>query len=131
MNKKIDNLNSDSTDNKSCLVCRELLDNMGRFFEMLDSLRKASTDQWLTVSDISEELKVSKSIVYQLIRSGELEAVNLVNDNGRVAQKGHYRIKRQCLENYIQSKAVRPAFKPSSPHTHTKRFPKVKNHLGL
>jgi excisionase family DNA binding protein len=131
MNKKNDNSAVSHTDSKSCSVCRELLDNMSRFFEMLDSVRKAPADDWLTVEDVAKELKVSKSIVYRIIRNGELEAVNIASNNGEIAQKGHYRIKRKNLEDYIQSKTVNPIPKPSKTHSHASRLPKVKNHLGL
>ena len=131
MNKKNDNSILSNVDNKSCSVCRELIDNLSRFFEMLDSVRKMPADDWLTVEDVAKELKVSKSIIYQLIRNGELEALNIVNNNGKVAQKGHYRIKRKNLEYFIQSKTVHPLPKPIKTHRHTRQFPKVKNHLGL
>ena len=98
---------------------------------MLESVRKAPADDWLKVEDVAKELKVSKSIIYQLIRNGELEAVNIVNNDGEIAQKGHYRIKRKSLENYLQNKIVHPIPKPSKTHSQTTRFPKVKNHLGL
>ena len=131
MNKKDDNSTVNHTDSKNCSVCRELLDNLNRFFKILDNARKAPTDDWLTVEDVAKELKLSKSIVYRIIRNGELEAVNLVNNNGEIAQKGHYRIKRRSLEDYIQRKTVNPIPKPSKLHRHTKQFPRVKNHLGL
>ena len=101
---------------------------------MWDTGRSASlapADDWLTVEDVAKELKVSKSIIYQLIRNGELEAVNLVSNDGKIAQKGHYRIKRKCLDNYIQSKSVHPIRKSSKTQSHTRQLPKVKNHLGL
>ena len=96
-----------------------------------DAVGLEPLDDWLGVEDIAKELKVSKSIIYQLIRNGQLDAVNIVNDNGKIAQKGHYRIKRQSLENYTQSKRVHPLPKPSKTYTHTRHLPKVKNHLGL
>jgi DNA-binding IclR family transcriptional regulator len=126
-----DNSAVSHTGSKSCSVCRELLDTMSRFFEMLDSARKAPADDWLTVEDVAKELKLSKSIVYRIIRIGELEAINIVSNNGEIAHKGHYRIKRKNLEDYIQSKTVNPIPKPSKAHSHLKRFAKVKNHLGL
>jgi len=85
MNKRNDNSTANHTDSKSCSICRELLDNLNRFFEMLDGVRKAPADDWLTVEDVARELKLSKSIVYRVIRNGELEAVNLVNNNGEIA----------------------------------------------
>ena len=131
MDKKNDNSAVSHTDSKSCSVCRELLDNISRFFEMLDSVRKAPADDWLTVDEIAQELRISKTIVYRLIRNGELEAIDIVNNNGEIALKGHYRIKRKSLGNYIQSKIVHPIPKPSKNHSHTRQFSKVKNHLGL
>ena len=90
-----------------------------------------------TAGDIIKELeKVADTgrilrFRYRIIRNGELEAVNIVSNDGKIAQKGHYRIKRKRLENYIQSKTINPIPKPSKTHSHTRRFPKVKNHLGL
>lgn len=71
-------------DTGGCSVCRELLANLGRFYEMLEAIRSPCPSDWLTVEDVAQELKISKSIVYRLIRSGELEAVDLVvGDEGK------------------------------------------------
>ncbi|GAI82799.1 unnamed protein product [marine sediment metagenome] len=98
---------------------------------MLETARRTPASDWLTVDDIAKELKVSKSIIYRLIRHGELEAVNLVDSNGGIAKKGHYRIKRSCLDQYLESKGVKPL--PNNSHYISRRrqYPKVKNHLGL
>ena len=130
--KRSDNLdNFEKADGKSCEVCRDLLDNMSRFFDMLDSTRKVPVDNWLTVDDIAKELKISKSIVYRLIRKGELEAVNIVETNGEIAKKGHYRIKRSSLNYYLDAKKVKPF--PDIPlrTSRIKHYPKVKNIIGL
>ena len=114
-----------------CSVCRELLVNLGRFFEMLKSVCDSRRSDWLTVEDVAQELKISKSIVYRLIRNGELEAVDLVvGDEGKLPQKGHFRIRRSALDQFLEAKRVKP---PSSepPRLPARRFPKVKNHLGL
>ncbi len=87
-----DNLNgAEMADSKNCSVCMDLLIKVGRFFEMLETARRSFASDWLTVDDIAAELRISKSIVYRLIRNGELEAVNLVDTNGKIARKGHYR----------------------------------------
>ena len=39
--------------------------------------------------EIDKELKLSKSIVYRIIRNGELEVVNFAETNTNIAQKGH------------------------------------------
>lgn len=98
---------------------------------MLKAARRTSASDWLTVDEIASELKVSKSIVYRLIRHGELEAINIVDSNGKIAQKGHYRIKRSSLNHYLDSKKVRPFPNKSIRTSRPPRFPKVKNHLGL
>ena len=68
-----------------CSVCGELLVSLGRFFEMLEAVCDSHRSDWLTVEEIAQELKLSKSIVYRLIRNGELEAVDLVaGDDGNI-----------------------------------------------
>ena len=118
---------------KKTHLCKELLANISRFFEVLDAAKKVSTDDWLTVDDIAKELRISKSIVYRLVRNGEIEAVNLVRNGEENSKKGHYRIKRSCLSQYLEAKKVKPL--PSNPsrtfHTTPMQFPKTKNHLGL
>ncbi len=119
-----------TSDNESCAVCRDLLNHMEKFFEMLQNVRKTQSD-WLTVDDIATELKISKTVIYRLIRNGEIEAINVVENKGKFAKKGHYRIKRQSLQKFIEAKEVKPLSKePIRSHSH-RNWPKVKNHLGL
>jgi excisionase family DNA binding protein len=129
--KTTNNLNNKTQDSEACLLCEDLLKQLQRFFDILESARKSYNSDWLTVEDIAEELKISKNVVYRLIRNGELEAVDVVDSNGRIAQRGHYRIKRSCLEKYLEDKKVKPL--PGAPARTSRpiRFPKVKNHLGL
>lgn len=131
MDKQIDNSVRHQAEGNMCSVCRDLLIHLSRFFEMLDSAKSASKGEWLTVEEVANELKLSKSIVYRIIRNGELEAVNLVETDGHVAQKGHYRINRQCLDHYLESKKVKPLRIKSQPQRQPRNLPKVKNHLGL
>ena len=126
-----DNSNGRETNSESCSVCEELLIHLEQFFNMLEAARRTPASNWLTVDDIAKELKVSKSIVYRLIRHGELEAVDIVETNGEPAQKGHYRIKRSSLNQYLESKKVKPTPSTSTHRTRSRRIPKVKNHLGL
>ena len=132
MQTKPDNL-SDArmTDSGSCSVCRDLLACMGRFFDMIETAREPHSSDWLTVDEVAKNLKISKSIVYRLIRQGELEAVNLVVSDSGIASKGHYRISKSALDNYLESKKVTAAPKQTKPTPRLRRFPNVKNHLGL
>ncbi len=104
---------------------------MQRFFDMLQSARKTSESDWLTVEDIAEELKVSKNVIYRSIRNGELEAVNIVETNGHIAQRGHYRIRRSSLKKYLDAKKVKTLPDEPASTSRPRRFSKVKNHLGL
>jgi len=127
--------NSENDQNRAnadgCSVCRELLANLERFFGVLESARKSPDAEWMTVEEVARELRISKSIVYRIIRSGDLEAVDLVvADDGKTPQKGHFRIRRSALNQYLDAKKVKPL--PSEPpRLPARRFPKVKNHLGL
>ena len=98
---------------------------------MLETTRKSPASDWLTVDDIAKELRISKSIVYRFIRNGEIEAINVVENNGKIAQKGHYRIKRSSLNYYLESKKVKPFPNTSTHRTRSRRVPKVKDYLGL
>ena len=40
---------------------------------MLETARRSFASDWLTVDEIAAELRISKSVVYRLIRNGELE----------------------------------------------------------
>jgi len=122
---------SKTSDHQPCLICKDLLVYMQRFFEMLESARRASTSDWLTVEEIAEELRISKNVVYRLIRNGELEAINIVDTNGHIAQRGHYRINRADLQKYIAAKRVKIFHSQSVRNSRSRQFPKVRNHLGL
>ena len=132
MRKESDNLGDfKTTDTENCSVCRDLFANMGRFFDMIDTARKSHSSDWLTVDEIARELRISKSIVYRLIRQGELEAVNIAINDNDIASKGHYRIKKSALNQYLESKKVKTLPKQTKRTSRSRRFPKVKNHLGL
>ena len=116
---------------EACSLCSDLLQQMQRFFDMLQDAHYIRETDWLTVEDIANELRISKNVVYRLIRNGELEAVNVVDSKGHIPQRGHYRIKRSCLEKYLESKKTVSPPKPTSSRCRSREIFKVKNHLGL
>ena len=129
---KSHNLNdSEIADGRNCSACKDLLVYLGQFLDMLDTAHRSLALDWLTVDEIASELKLSKSVIYRLIRNGELEAVDLVDTNGRVAQKGHYRVSRSSLNQFLESKKIKPLSKQVTHPPYSQRFPKIKNHLGL
>ena len=129
--KRSESLNDHrEADRESCWPCRDLLRQMERFSNMPQGPGQTSVSDWLTVDEIATELRISKTIVYRLIRSGELEAVNIVANNGKISQKGHYRIKRASLNKNLDSKKVK-VLPQATDIPCTRRFSQVKNHLGL
>lgn len=119
-----------SYDDADCSVCKEMLRNLERFVDMLQRTRTHSA-QWLTVDDVAAELKLSKSIVYRIIRNGEMTAINVVETAGRMAQKGHYRVKREWLDKYIDQKTVVKTPQQRNRPVRSRKMPTVKNYLGL
>ena len=113
-----------------CAVCKEMLRNLERFADMLQRTRTHSA-QWLTVDDVAAELKLSKSIVYRIIRNGEMTAINVVETAGRMAQKGHYRVKREWLNKYIDQKTVVKIPQQRNRPVRSRKMLPVKNYLGL
>jgi excisionase family DNA binding protein len=70
------------------------------------------TDQarFLTLTDVAEELAVSSSQMYALVKSGDLPAI-------QVGGRGQWRVERVKLEEYIarmyeQAAAARSKMKP-------------------
>ena len=53
--------------------------------------------RFLLMSDVAEQLNVSMSQVYHMVRSGELPAI-------KVGGRGQWRIERDKLEEYIARK---------------------------
>jgi excisionase family DNA binding protein len=53
--------------------------------------------RFLLMADVAEQLNVSMSQVYHMVRSGELPAI-------KVGGRGQWRVERTRLEEYIQRK---------------------------
>jgi len=60
------------------------------------------TARFLQLTDVAEELSVSVSQVYHMVRSGELPAI-------KVGGRGQWRVERDRLEAYIQQKYAETA----------------------
>jgi excisionase family DNA binding protein len=55
----------------------------------------ASTTRFLTLDDVADELAISKSQVYALVRRKDLRA-------GKIGGRGQWRVRRADLEAYIE-----------------------------
>ncbi len=60
------------------------------------------TSRFLQMKDVADELSVSLSQVYHMVRSGELPAI-------KVGGRGAWRIERTRLEAYIEQKYTETA----------------------
>jgi excisionase family DNA binding protein len=58
--------------------------------------------RFLQLSDVAEELNVSDSQVYHMVRSGELPAI-------KIGGRGQWRVERAKLEEYIAGKYAETA----------------------
>jgi excisionase family DNA binding protein len=58
--------------------------------------------RFLLMSDVAEQLNVSLSQVYHMVRSGDLPAI-------KVGGRGQWRIERAKLEEYIERKYAETA----------------------
>jgi excisionase family DNA binding protein len=58
--------------------------------------------RFLLMSDVAEQLNVSVSQVYHMVRSGELPAI-------KIGGRGQWRIERSKLEEYIERKYAETA----------------------
>jgi excisionase family DNA binding protein len=58
--------------------------------------------RFLTMQDVADELAVSLSQVYHMVRSGELPAI-------KIGGRGQWRIERARLEAYIEHKYTETA----------------------
>jgi excisionase family DNA binding protein len=58
--------------------------------------------RFLTLEEIAEELALTRSQVYAMVRDGELPAV-------KFGKKGHWRVERSRLEEYIAAKYAETA----------------------
>ncbi len=60
------------------------------------------TPRFLQLEEVAEELAVSQSQVYHMVRSGELPAI-------KVGGRGQWRVERAKLEAYIAAKYTETA----------------------
>ncbi|MBN2559416.1 MAG: helix-turn-helix domain-containing protein [Phycisphaerae bacterium] len=65
--------------------------------------KSGSPDSFLTPATVAAELNVSLHAVYNLIRAGDIQAVNVApSDNP--GGKGCWRIRRQCVDDFISQR---------------------------
>ena len=58
--------------------------------------------RFLTLDEVADELAVTKTQVYTMVRDGELPAI-------KIGKKGHWRVERTKLEEYIEARYAETA----------------------
>jgi excisionase family DNA binding protein len=58
--------------------------------------------RFITLEDVADELAITRSQVYAMVRDGELPAL-------KIGKKGHWRVERARLEEYIAAKYLETA----------------------
>jgi excisionase family DNA binding protein len=58
--------------------------------------------RFITLEDVADELAITRSQVYAMVRDGELPAI-------KIGKKGHWRVERARLEEYIAGKYLETA----------------------
>lgn len=74
-----------------------------------------SPGSFLTPANVAAELNVSLHAVYNLIRTGDIQAVN-VAPSGNPGGKGCWRIRRQWMEDFIGRRLSTGASRSRLPH---------------
>jgi hypothetical protein len=89
---------------------------------------------FLTPAQVGAELSLSLSAVYNLIRSGDLKAID-VGPRSAGGRKAHYRIRRQWLDEFILARRHQPLYAPPVAPQRTRRSTGLvrtaRNHLRL
>jgi excisionase family DNA binding protein len=64
--------------------------------------RSGMAARFMTVEEVAEELAITRTQAYTMVRDGELPAI-------KIGRKGHWRVERSRLEEYIQAKYAETA----------------------
>jgi excisionase family DNA binding protein len=77
--------------------------------------RSGVVTRFMTVEEVAEELAITRTQAYTMVRDGELPAI-------KIGRKGHWRVERSRLEEYIQAKYTETAeYVRNNPLTTTDR----------
>ena len=86
---------------------QKLLQVLEQIEAHLSDLRRSSSksgEDWLTVMDAADELKVSRDTVERLISSGRIRVSEITTKAGKGLRR-RYRIRRDWLEAYLMEKS--------------------------
>ncbi len=105
---------ADGPDNP--ILTERLAEVLERLEEHLLSMRKErvkSPQDWLTLDEAADELRVSRDTVERLVASGQIRAVTIETPRSK-GRRSLYRIQRTWIDDYMQTR-VRPTTPPVRP----------------
>ncbi len=100
---------------------------------MTESNHNQTAPAYLRPQQVKQELQISLSAVYNLIRSGDLEAIDVAPSRSRQGHP-HYRIPRASLEAFLARRGgVRPEQPAARPRRRRSLTPlrPLRDHLSL
>jgi len=102
-----------------------------RFRQIVAEADRVSEDDLLTVEEVAEKLRISTTHVYELIHNRELKVVNLAHQNGKVAQRGFYRVRQSQLRDFVRSRETNSIPADMKKTAAPRKKLKVRNYLEL
>ena len=109
-----DNLNN-ATD------VRELLEQIEEHLAALRAGRTSPEKEWLTITEVADELKVSRDTIERLIGSGQMKAASIETPKGR-GKRSRYRVRRDWMEDFMLSKTKSEQRTPRQNHCRRPRL---------
>ena len=70
--------------------------------------RRALDEQWLTIQEVADRLRVSRDTVERWIHAGYLRAVDVTAGNGQVQHRSSWRISAASVAQFLERRANRP-----------------------
>jgi prophage regulatory protein len=97
---------------------------VGEILDVMPGSRRLSVEpRFLTLNDVAVYLSISPTLVYALVRSGELPAVKIATP----ARRGVWRVDRNELEKYIERLHEQTrAGMEEHPRIHSNAYPAVR-----
>ena len=113
----------DNGDNlKNATELRDVLEQIEEHLAALRTGRTSPQQEWLTVTEVADELKGSRDTIERLIGSGQMKAASIETPKGR-GKRSRYRVRRDWMEDFMLSKAKAV---PITPRQNHRRRPRLK-----
>jgi excisionase family DNA binding protein len=106
-------------DQNNRISSEKLAEVLERIEEHLSSMRNERAkpiQDWLTIEEVAEELRLSRDSIERLVGSGQMKAAAIDTPRGK-GRRSRFRIRREWIEEFMQTR-VRPPAPPvhSIPH---------------